>query len=69
FYDAGHVSYENKAYASGPNAQTLKGYGVGVAGVWKDVNVHAVMAWRDSGKSLTAPDKSPRVWVSAGWSF
>ena len=69
FYDAGQVSYQNKAYATGSNGQTLRGYGVGLAGVWKDFNVHAVVAWRESGKALTAPDRSPRVWVSAGWSF
>ncbi|MFT7723087.1 MAG: POTRA domain-containing protein [Roseateles sp.] len=69
FYDQGHVRYQNKPYATGVSGQTLKGYGVGLAGLWRDFNVRAVLAWRDAAKSLTAPDRSPRLWVSAGWSL
>ena len=69
FYDAGHVDYSHAAYATGSAGEGLRGYGVGLAGAWKDFNAHAVVAWRGSQTALTAPDRHARVWVSGGWSF
>ena len=69
FYDAGHTSYEHKTYATGSSGESLRGYGVGLAGVWRDFNAHAIVAWRDTQKAVTAPDRNPRFWLTAGWSF
>lgn len=66
FYDAGHVRYSHANYAQGSNSQSLRGYGVGLAGTWKQFNVRAVIAWRDTQPSVTAPDHSPRFWLSIG---
>ena len=69
FYDAGHTRYEHVRYATGSSGESLRGYGVGLAGAWRDFNAHAVVAWRDTQKAVTAPDRHPRFWLSAGWSF
>ena len=69
FYDAGHTNYEHVRYATSSSGESLRGYGVGLAGVWRDFNTHAVVAWRDTQKAVTAPDRKPRFWLSAGWSF
>ncbi|MDB5818820.1 MAG: ShlB/FhaC/HecB family hemolysin secretion/activation protein [Rhizobacter sp.] len=69
FYDAGGVTFNHDAYAAGANSQTLRGYGVALGGAWNGFNAKATIAWRDGQRAVTAPDHSPRLWLTAGWAF
>ncbi|WP_295541001.1 ShlB/FhaC/HecB family hemolysin secretion/activation protein [uncultured Pseudacidovorax sp.] len=69
FYDAGGARFSHDPYAAGRNHQTLRGYGVGLQGQWKDFYARTSIAWRDGDAPLTAPDRRPRVWLAGGWRF
>lgn len=69
FYDAGGVDVHKRAYTTGRNTQTLRGWGLGLAAQWQDVALRASVAWRDGEAATTAPDRSPRAWLSAAWRF
>lgn len=67
FYDVGGTRFSHDVFAAGVNKQTLRGYGVGLQGQWKDFFARATLAWRDGARAVTAPDRSPRLWLAAGW--
>lgn len=69
FYDHGRVSFSHTPYAAGNSAQTLRGYGAGLAAGYRDFSVKAAVAWRDGAAATTAPDRRPRGWLLAGWRF
>lgn len=69
FYDHGHVQHNRDAFASGSNAQTLKGYGASLAFKYRDFIVKGTVAWRSGQVASSAPDRSPRLWVMAGMNF
>ncbi|MCW7538642.1 ShlB/FhaC/HecB family hemolysin secretion/activation protein [Aquabacterium sp. A7-Y] len=69
FYDHGHVKFNHRSYAAGSNEQTLKGYGLGLGMRYQAFHVKATVAWRKGQAALTAPDRRPRGWITAGWSF
>lgn len=67
FYDVGGTRFSHDAFAAGSNHQTLRGYGVGLQGQWKEFFARVTVAWRDGARAATAPDRSPRFWLTAGW--
>lgn len=69
FYDAGGAQYNHKAYAAGRNSETLRGYGLGLLAQVQRVQLRAAVAWRDGAAPTVAPDRDPRLWVSAGYRF
>ncbi|MDP9898023.1 ShlB/FhaC/HecB family hemolysin secretion/activation protein [Variovorax ginsengisoli] len=69
FYDAGGARFSHDAYATGRNRETLRGYGFGLQGRWKEFYGQATIAWRDGQAPLTAPDRNPRLWLATGWRF
>lgn len=70
FYDAGGVRFNKAPFAAGRNSQTLRGWGLGLTGQWSQgAFVRASLAWRDGDAPVTAPDRSPRLWLAAGWRF
>lgn len=71
FYDAGwgHI-LADPLPAQGTNSVTLRGYGLGL--YWSAPYGFALRgsaAWRDTGPSLTAPDRVPRVYLQLTKSF
>ena len=69
FYDAGGAKYSHQAYATGRNRETLRGYGVGLTGQWNSFYGRAALAWRAGTAATVAPDRNPRLWLSAGYRF
>ncbi len=69
FYDAGGVRFSDRPYAATANRQTLRGHGVGLNADWNAFNLRASIAWRDGTAPVTAPDRSPRFWLTAGWRY
>lgn len=69
FYDHGHVDYNRRAFAAGANDVTLKGYGLSAAVRYQLYEVKATVAWRSGEAALSAPDRNPRLWLSARRSF
>lgn len=71
FYDAGQVRLNKNPYvASDRKTDSLSGYGLSLAAQRGRVNGKLTVAWRASDeKPRTAPDKSPRIWGSVGYSF
>jgi hemolysin activation/secretion protein len=71
FYDAGWGRYlADPLPGQGDNTCTLRGYGLGL--YWSAPYGFALRggaAWQDSGPSLTAPDRVPRVYLQLTKSF
>ena len=47
------------------NIRRLAGYGIGLAGSYKDFSMQMGLAWRDGAQPTADVDRSPRVWVQA----
>jgi hemolysin activation/secretion protein len=69
FYDWGSVRINRTNYAAAANSLTLAGYGLGAQWSAGGFFVSAAVAWRDRQPAVSAPDKSPRAWLLAGWRF
>jgi len=69
FYDAGRVQYLRDPFMPGANSQSLDSYGASVAAQRGRVTGRVTMAFRGADKATTAPDRSPRLWASVGYSF
>jgi hemolysin activation/secretion protein len=69
FYDAGHVKFNDQAYAAGANTRSLGGWGVSATALYGNFSLKATLAARTGAAAVTAPDQRPRAWVAAGWSF
>jgi len=69
FYDHGHVKFNHDRYADGANTATLKGAGVNLAVKYRSVDVKATLAWRTGERAVTAPDRTPRLWLMASHNF
>lgn len=69
FYDHGHVKHNKDAFASGSNSQSLKGSGLSLAFKYRDFTVKGTVAWRNGQQASSAPDRSPRLWLTAGMNF
>jgi hemolysin activation/secretion protein len=71
FYDAGWGRYlADPLPGQGDNTRTLRGYGLGL--YWSALYGFALRgsaAWQDSGPSLTAPNRVPRVYLQLTKSF
>ena len=69
-YDAGRVKINKNRYLGSSNYETRKGWAVFAEGRYRDFDLSASIAWRDSDeKAMSGPEKSPRLWVQAGWGF
>lgn len=71
FWDAGHVTLNKKRWAAGNNDRKLAGYGLGARYNEPTWSVGASLAWRERGGEPTSDsqDRSPRLWMTAGWHF
>lgn len=71
FYDAGWGRFlKDPLPDQGVNTRTLRGYGLGL--YWSapyDFFLRGSVAWRDSGPALTAPDRTPRVYLQVTRTF
>ena len=71
FLDEASVRINRNPLAGDPaNNRGLSGYGLGVRHViGRSVTIQSSLAWRTSEGASTAPDRSPRVWVSVATAF
>ncbi|RYX97676.1 MAG: ShlB/FhaC/HecB family hemolysin secretion/activation protein [Comamonadaceae bacterium] len=69
FYDYGHVTYNQSAYAAGQNNRDLKGYGVALGARQGAFDARATLAWRSGPQATSAPDRNPRLWLMGRWTF
>lgn len=69
FYDWGAVRINKNDFTTSANTLTLAGYGVGLGWTGGEFFVSATVAWRDRQAATSAPDKSTRAWLVAGWRF
>lgn len=69
FYDWGNVRINKHNYTNATNTSTLSGPGIGLSWSDNDFFITAGLAWRDRQAADSAPDKSPRGWLQAGWQF
>ncbi|QKV55205.1 ShlB/FhaC/HecB family hemolysin secretion/activation protein [Comamonas antarctica] len=66
FVDAGRVQLQRHPWIAGANYRSLSGTGVGLQRNGDGWSLETALAWRTSGqKAISAPDKSPRLWVRA----
>ena len=59
-----HDEYNHRAFATGPNENTLKGYGLAAAVQYQVVELKGTVAWRNGAAAQSAPDRSPRFWLA-----
>jgi len=69
FYNLGEGKRSQDPYTSGDNDVDLAGYGIGLKLSRGSLFTELIAAQRITDEPLSAPDKSPRVWIRAGWSF
>ena len=71
FVDQARVHINRNPLRGDPsNKRGLGGYGLGLRhAIGEGVAIQSWFAWRTSEKSATAPERSPRVWVSVVTSF
>ena len=72
FYDFGHVTknHDNNLIKAVSNQRSISGYGAGLnLGYGDHYLVKLALAWPAAGVSENEPDKKPRIWVQASYSF
>ena len=69
FHDHGEVTVNANPYLASANTLRRSGNGLGVMGSYESFDWRAYVAWRDGAVGTAEPDKSPRLWVQAGWRF
>ncbi len=69
-YDAGQVRVNTNPYLTTANNVRRSGVALFAEGVFGNFDLSATVAWRTLDiRSVSAPDKSPRLWLQAGWRF
>lgn len=70
-YDAGRIRInKNRLNLITSNHESRRGWALFAEGRYKDFDLSATIAWRDTDdKARSGPEKSPRLWVQAGWGF
>lgn len=69
FYDIGSIKINHNPYIAQPNNRRLSGQGIGANTTWGPFGLKASLAWRGSEVPTSDSDRSPRVWVQAGYAF
>lgn len=69
FYDAGGIEVNADKFLTTDNTRDIAGYGLGLSGYYKAFDWRAVAAWRTTGDAVAEDDKTPRLWVNAGYRF
>ena len=70
-YDAGRVKInKHRLSHTAPSHASRRGWALFAEGRYRDFDLSATIAWRDTDdKAVSGPEKSPRLWVQAGWGF
>lgn len=67
FVDAGSVRLHHRPYDAISNTRNLSGIGGAVGWVHGSFAARATLAWRTGPEANSAPDRRPRLWVTASW--
>lgn len=69
FYDVGGIEVNADKFLTTDNTRDIAGYGLGLSGQYKAFDWRAVAAWRTTGDAVSEENKTPRLWVNAGYRF
>ncbi len=71
FYDAGRIRADARPWQAGDNSRSISGAGAGLRYAEGHWQLDAALAWRMSGGAPLSDtkDRTPRVWVTAGYRF
>lgn len=69
FYDVGGIEVNANKFLTTSNTRDIAGAGVGLSGYYKNFDWRAVAAWRTTGDAVSEENKTPRLWVNAGYRF